>query len=402
MPHLRKRHAEPLLRKLLAFSPIVGVMGHRQVGKTTLLEKVAEGYTTFDVRRERERADIDPQAFISGASRAPFAIDEAQLVPDLFPALKESVRINKKPGQFLLSGSVRFTARKAIRESLTGRIVNLELLPMTQAEMDGRQPNAILSRALEARSLVTIKGLIGRREEPASVDLIARYLKTGGLPGACFVRADSLRAQKFESQLETVLDRDLRLLVETRLPFRTLRNVLATLALLQGQPLEIRELSRRTRVSAPTLRNLLDAFEAMFLIRRLETRGTEVRPVVFFEDQGEASHLAGRPVDSLTDLTRFLFSHLRSPLLLEAGGNTFFFQYRTRGGAYVPLCVERGARGFLGIIPILEENPGRQALASAASFTRKYVGAKVLFVHPYQSSAVLSDDLAVLPATSLA
>jgi AAA domain len=58
-------------------------------------------------------------------------IDEAQLFPALFPALKAHVRINKRKGQFLLSGSVRFTSKADIRESLTGRIVSLELLPFT-------------------------------------------------------------------------------------------------------------------------------------------------------------------------------------------------------------------------------------------------------------------------------
>ena len=48
MPHLRKRHLEAILRKALGFSAIVGIIGHRQVGKTTLLEGLCASYETLD------------------------------------------------------------------------------------------------------------------------------------------------------------------------------------------------------------------------------------------------------------------------------------------------------------------------------------------------------------------
>ena len=136
MAHERIRHASDRLKRLLGFSPIVGIFGHRQVGKTTLLSRHVRSYATLDLRAQLDRAEADPQAFVSSATEYPFGIDEAQLAPALFPALKEHVRVHRRPGQFILSGSVRFTSRKAIRESLTGRIVHLELLPFTQAEID--------------------------------------------------------------------------------------------------------------------------------------------------------------------------------------------------------------------------------------------------------------------------
>ena len=387
MAHDRLRHAEPWLKKLLAFSPIVGVFGHRQVGKTTLLSKHSNEYVTLDLRAQRERAEADPESFLSAATRHPFGIDEAQLAPALFPALKEHVRTNKRPGQFLLSGSVRFTSRKAIRESLTGRIVHLELLPFTQAEMDGRPIRQAVFHALKG----VWSFLKGRQD---SENIIRNYLETGGLPGACFVRSAALRAQRLEAQLETILERDLRLVLDTRLPFSTLRNVLVNLSLIQGEPLDLTALSRRTRVSTPTLRTLLRAFEAIFLIRSFQTEGTEKRPVIFFEDQGEASHLASRPLDPVTDMTRFLFAQIRSPLRLSDSGKVAeIFQYRTRGGAHVPLAVRFGARN-LGLIPLLEANPGRQAMGSATSFLKNYPGARVVFVHPGTESRVLAGNMA--------
>lgn len=378
-----------LLKQLLKFSPIVGVFGHRQVGKTTLLTQHCQTYATLDIRSQRDRAEMDPEAFLRSAASSPFAIDEAQLCPDLFPALKEHVRTRKQPGQFLLSGSVRFTSRKAIRESLTGRIVHLELLPFTQAEMDERPACDTVSRALRG-DLAFLKPPL----KVVSGPIVTRYLETGGLPGACFIRQAALRAERFESQLETILERDLLLVTATRTRFATLRNILANLAIVQGEPLDVSNLARRTRVSPPTLRTLLKAFESIFLIRVLRTEGTEKRPVIFFEDQGEASHLAGAPIPPLMNLNRFLFSQIRTPLrLFGAGAPTEIFQYRTRGGAHVPLAIRQKDR-VLGLITMVESEPNRQALGSALSFLRAYPGSNVLFVHSGNKNEAVAKNLA--------
>ena len=110
-------------------------MGHRQVGKTTLLESVAKQYYTLDRQLDFDIIQSDPETFLS-QSRSRCGLDEVQMMPSLFPALKEQVRKNKTPGQFLLSGSVRFTSRKAIQESLTGCIIYLELLPLSISELN--------------------------------------------------------------------------------------------------------------------------------------------------------------------------------------------------------------------------------------------------------------------------
>ena len=128
MPHSRIRYLASLVKKGLRFSPIVGILGHRQVGKTTLAESLGARYYTLDLRPTLESIQADPLGFLETQEKHPTVLDECQLLPDLFPALKERVRKKKRPGQFLLTGSVRFTSRKAIRESLTGRIVTFELL----------------------------------------------------------------------------------------------------------------------------------------------------------------------------------------------------------------------------------------------------------------------------------
>ena len=119
MAHRRKRFLKHLLTKAVTHSSIVEISGHRQTGKTTLVEDFGAEYVTLDRPKEFLLANDNPEAFLL-QRKYPFVIDECQLAPPLFPVLKDSVRLKKTPGQYILTGSVRFTSRKAIRESLTG------------------------------------------------------------------------------------------------------------------------------------------------------------------------------------------------------------------------------------------------------------------------------------------
>ncbi len=88
---------------------------------------LSERYVSLDLAPVLNLASQDAISFLEKNKATPLVIDECQLAPELFPALKEHVRQDQKPGQFLLTGSVRFSSRRAIRESLAGRIVAWEL-----------------------------------------------------------------------------------------------------------------------------------------------------------------------------------------------------------------------------------------------------------------------------------
>jgi len=387
----------PLIEKSLRFSPIVGLFGHRQVGKTTLCEGLAAHYLTLDRADVLELAMRSPETLLRTNAGSPLVIDECQLAPPLFPALKEWVRTHKAPGQLLLTGSVRFSSRKAIRESLTGRIVTWPLLPMDLSEAHGAPLPDAVPRLLASKG---ITAALPRAPYFSTARFIAA-IRDGGLPGVFFVRDAGVRRQRFETQVEAMLERDLRLLVQTTLDLRTLRNLLVVLARGQAAPLDLAAVARATRVSVPSVRRLVAALEAMFVIQLVETEGSRSRPVLFFEDQGEATHLAGDRPDPLLDLTRFLFSFVRQQWVYRPELGATMFQYRSRGGAYVPLAV-RCSLGTLGFIPMLDETPGRHELASARSFQAAYLGARCAFVHLGDLDRTLGGDLRVVPLAALA
>src|SRR5262249_14138325 len=150
MPHARARHLQDGFDRLIRHARIIGILGHRQVGKTTFLGANANEYVSLDDEEEFERASRSPKAFVDSLSGRRSGIYECQLVPGLFPALKVKIGTSSVPGRFILTGSVRFTSRRAIRESLTGRISNLELLPFCLTEIENEPNSTFLPKVLAA------------------------------------------------------------------------------------------------------------------------------------------------------------------------------------------------------------------------------------------------------------
>ncbi len=394
MAHDRKRDIIARLKKMIRFSPIVGIFGHRQVGKTHLASQLGAEYVTFDRQSELEIANRDPEHFLTRFTKSPVVIDECQLCPPLFPALKEHVRIHRQPGQFILTGSVRFTSRRAIRESLTGRLVQLELLPMGMSEMEDAPLSDFLPRLMKLK-----KGLPARKPSPYFNETrCTKFQKTGGLPGICFIRDNEVRTQKLQTLIETLLERDLRLLVETTLSFQSLIGLLRFLAANQGEPLDWASMSRKTRISRPTLKKLFYAFESMYLLRQIPTEGDLTRPSYFLEDQGEASFLAPGKHLEYSDLLRLIYSNIRMQFLYRPELQSQFFRYQSRSGSEIPIAV-RTRYGVLGVLPSLERNPTRSTIGSADSFLTRYPTAKVVIIHLYDhaSPEILSDSLFNVP-----
>lgn len=398
MPHERSRYAAELLRKALKFSPIVGVIGQRQTGKTTLVSKYCEEYKTMDGSGELSLAEAEAPAYLRDRKR-PFAIDECQLCPPLFPALKEHVRLNKEMGQYILTGSVRFTSRRAIGESLTGRIINIELLPMSLSESAEKPLNDLLVTLFQKGRLPQVM----RSKNTYSKGEFVHFLECGGLPGICFYRDPLVRKNKFAAHLETLIERDLRLILATTVPNSTIRTLIEELALIQGEQMEWSLLARNTGIAVNTLKKLLSAFEGLFLIRQIQGPGRT--PVIFFEDQGLASYLLNRrgaPAPSkkqlsVSDMLRGLYACVATQNRYLSALRGDFFQFRTRGGAQVPLALRSSGGAQFGFICSREEQATASHLRSAQSFCAQSETHYVLIAHLGSQTRQLAPRIWELP-----
>ncbi len=122
-----ERHSDLVaVQSLLRRHPVVGIVGARQVGKTTLARVVAarsKGPTSlFDLENPDDLAQLAEPLLALKDRRGLVAIDEIQRRPDLFPILRVLADRPRTPARFLLLGSASPAMLTQSSETLATRI----------------------------------------------------------------------------------------------------------------------------------------------------------------------------------------------------------------------------------------------------------------------------------------
>ena len=302
---------------------------------------------------------------------------------------------------------MRFTSRRAIRESLTGRLSSVELFPFVLSELRSDVLPDFLPRALASEGFAGFSSLtaLTAQEHQSRLKDYHTYLERGGLPGICFVREAQTRHRLLQDVLRTLLDRDLRMVYETPLPLSDLMDLCFALASRPFQPFSVTSFSRALGLAPRTVNHLLSAFESIFLVRRIPIEGGGRRGfLVWFGDQFEQNFLSRNRLAELDQKYGPLYRNLRAQFEYRLGATPTYFHYRTRGGAVIPLAIrtEAGVLGFLHL-------PSRKELsrtdrAAMRSFLSAYGRAKVLIVTdaPDEFEFELVDDrVLIVPVTAV-
>src|ERR1035437_5755635 len=144
------RAVEPRLKRSAKTRPVIVLTGARQTGKTSTLLHLFPNYefVSLDLPTEAEQAEKEPARFLQ-RHPPPVIIDEVQYAPGLFRHLKVAVDANRtKNGQYLLTGSQKFTLMKNISESLAGRADIVELETLSFAEIRKALPKTGIEAAI--------------------------------------------------------------------------------------------------------------------------------------------------------------------------------------------------------------------------------------------------------------
>lgn len=363
MPHQRSRFLEPTLLSSLRWSPAVGVFGLRQVGKTTLAQNVVSklrgAYETFDREASLQASREAPVQFCS--REALLCIDEAQKGPWIFPAIKDCIGTERRPARFLLTGSIRFTMKKEIRESLTGRIVLRELLPFNIAEAKGLPPSRFLEKLLSLTSRKVFESLAGR----ISVEDVRRHIMTGGMPVACFTRNSARRREWFQGYYETLLTRDLAL-IDQKLSQVSLRqgfSLLRFLALKRGQEVSFSELASQGAIRMTLAQRFLLALELLGLVERIPpevlSRKSVRKMQIEWKDVGLwgfALGLSSCPQEPDDAVLSPLLTQEFMVQLSQMEGPVHWSFYKSRDGARIPWIFRRG-KSSLALLTLPVESP---------------------------------------------
>jgi hypothetical protein len=258
---------------------------------------------------------------------------------------------NRKPGQFLLTGSAKIEMRRGVRETLAGRASLLRLRPMTWAEVEGRvdwNPVDLLFRCRSVADAV--------RRFHGGAPFEAERILAGGLPEPCLTRKGAARSRWFEQYRMAYMERDVPPLLRVEEVPAFLR-FLSLAAARTSQVANFASLARECGVSADTGLRWFGILEATFLTDQVPPYWRNIgkrllkSPKLHFGDAGLAAHLMG--VRSWAEAVRLnlsgaLLETLSAQHLMAfaetATRPTQIFHYRTHAGAEVDLVLVRGAR----------------------------------------------------------
>lgn len=306
----------------LNFFPAIGITGPRQVGKTTLAKFIQKNlsseslYLDLELDSDRRRL-IDAETFLKFQQDKCIIIDEVQRMPELFPLLRALIDQNRRPGRFILLGSASPEMLSRSSETLAGRISYSELTPLSW---------------LEVSSNFT-------REE--------HWLR-GGFPEALLSKKHIHRKRWLQNFIETFIYRDLQGLGHIVTP-KLIENLLTMLTSINGNLLNMSDLSRSLGVSQPTINKYLDLLEGGFIITCLQPYFINVSkriikaPKIYIRDSGILHNLAN--IESYEQLLEHNIvggsfeGYVIEQIKRSVTSDWKFYFYRTQKGAEADLVL---------------------------------------------------------------
>ena len=330
--------------KALSRQSAVGIIGPRQVGKTTLALEIGNKFDSIylDLESRQDRAKlVNPSLYLNHHENKMIIFDEIHRMPEIFQELRGIIdvrRRNKKSyGQFLILGSASIDLLRQSSESLAGRIEYIDLLPLNAIELNNNEK--------ELQNL---------------------WLR-GGFPNSYLASSEEASYVFRQNFIQTYLERDIPQF-GPRIPSETLERFWIMLAHHQGSMFNASKLAASLSTSSPTVSKYLDLLVDLLLVRRLQPYHSNLgkrqikSPKTYIRDSGVLHALLG--IESYDDLISnpivgnsfegFVIENIAS--VIPHRTKTSF--YRSSAGAEIDLILELPKNKGLWAIEIkLGANP---------------------------------------------
>ena len=331
-----ERIAQGLIEEALSRQAAVAVIGPRQVGKTTLARRIADGrpsiYLDLEAESDREKL-AEPVLFLDQYRDKLVVLDEIHRVPDLFLALRgvidEGRRSGHRHGRFLMLGSASIDLLRQSGETLAGRIEYVPLGPLNGLEVSAGELESLWVR--------------------------------GGFPDSFLAASERDSFAYRRSFIRTYLERDVPMF-GPRIPAETLGRLWTMLAHNQAALLNTSRLAAALDVSVPTAGRYVDLLVDLLLVRRLPPYHVNIgkrlvkSPKTYIRDSGlvhallgieNRDALLGHPVVGAS-----WEGFVIESLLAAAPEHTRASFYRTAAGAEIDLLLELGGNRGLWAVEI--------------------------------------------------
>ncbi len=342
-----KRDMEDVFLKISSQFRAVMLTGPRQVGKTTMLQKLMEGtertYVSLDDLEVRALAKNEPAMFFQ-RYKTPILIDEVQYAPELFPYIKMMADKNKIPGEFWLTGSQIWELMRGVQESLAGRIAILKLTPLSQNEIYNKLPNTPFDLDFER--------LISKQEKTEKLGVVDAFERifTGGMPSVVSGAED--RRTFYSSYTSSYIERDVKELSQSINSLSFMKFMIAVAARI-SQLVNHADIARDCDIDQVTVKNWLNILETLGIIFYLHPYSNNTlkrlikTPKLYFYDSGLAAYLT-KWSDALTLEAgamngAFFENYVVSEIFksfYNSGRETYFYYYRDKDAKEIDFIFE--------------------------------------------------------------
>lgn len=307
----------------MATFPVVGIVGPRQVGKTTLSKTLMELipnetiYIDLESPSDYERLTSNVEWFLNSNTDKTIIIDEVQQYLPLFPVLRSVIDKNRWNGRFILLGSASPAFLAKSSETLAGRIAFVELNPINVLEYNNQE------------------------------ELWFR----GGFPNALLAADEEEWYAWQENFIQSYVERDLAQL-GMNASAKQITQLLFMLASVTGNTVSFQSLSNSLKMDQRTMKKYLEILEQAYLVRTLAPWYVNIgkrltkSPKLYIRDSGNLHYLSN--VSSFSQLTQnAIVGHSWEGFVIEqiVGNLKSSFQpyfYRTLNGAEVDLVIVKG------------------------------------------------------------
>lgn len=256
------RKSTSLLNEYLTVFPAVGIVGPRQVGKTTLAKSLAKHraihYLDLETAADRQKM-TDPALYLEQHLDKLVIFDEIQQMPELFAELRSIIDRGRRAGRFLLLGSASPELVRRSADSLAGRIGYIELTPLLLGEIDDNEHMKLWNR--------------------------------GGFPLSFLPSSDRSSMIWRKNFIRTYIEKDLAMLGLSA-ESRTIERFWRMLASSHANLWNAENIARSMGLTAPTVNRYLDFMEGAFLVRRLMPYSVNIQkrlvksPKIYLRDCG--------------------------------------------------------------------------------------------------------------------
>ena len=329
-----KRILEATVLQSLDFFPAVGILGPRQVGKTTLVKSLmnqlnqSSVYFDLEIAEDYETLVNNTTWVIDNNQDKTIVIDEIQRYLPLLPQLRGLIDRNRKAGRFILLGSASPIFLQKSSESLAGRVAYHELSPIGYSEM--KQTNITEN---------------------------THWLR-GGFPDALLAPTDIFWSQWQQNFIKTYVEQDLANLGMPNQASIT-NNFLRMISHIHGSLLNYSMIGNSLGLTHTTVQRYVDILEQAFLVRRLEpwfvnmSKRIVKSPKIYIRDSGNLHYLYN--MRSFSDLTQNPVAgaswegHVIEQIIQQLKDGIQPYFYRTTNGAEMDLVLVKGLKPIVSV-----------------------------------------------------